>query len=71
MKQSYKNIDSDSDSSAEVVLEDEDEDYETVEECCCVGCVEDYSTTSKSVKWLHENCTKYGDWCHVCAGKKR
>ncbi|XP_018578361.1 uncharacterized protein LOC108916564 [Anoplophora glabripennis] len=52
----------------EEVIDDDDNDY-------CVGCSEEYKATKKSVdwikcvrceRWLHEDCTKYGNYCDTC-----
>lgn len=56
---------------------DEDNDISEEESYCC-GCGEEYRTTTKKVdwieccncrKWLHEDCTKYPNYCDLC-GKK-
>lgn len=58
--------------------ESENEEKEDFGEDECVGCGEDYQSTTKKDDWircvrcqfwLHESCTKYVDLCHRC-GKR-
>lgn len=75
-------VSSSSEDDESIVLESEASGDEDFTENLCIGCGEDYNLTKMKVdwikcvnclKWLHETCTSYSDFCQKCGkidGKK-
>ncbi|KAB0790336.1 hypothetical protein PPYR_15330 [Photinus pyralis] len=67
-----QDVSSSSEEDINMILESEDSGDEDLTENLCIGCGEDYNHTKKAVdwikcvnclRWLHETCTTYGDFC--------
>ncbi|KAF2887962.1 hypothetical protein ILUMI_18211 [Ignelater luminosus] len=69
---------SSSSESEEVVLDNSEEEQLSDYGNECVGCREDFRKTKKKddwiqcillKQWLHEGCTNYGSFCHLCGAR--
>lgn len=67
--------DSEEEEELEIILESDDGESDDFDENVCVGCGENYNDTIKHIdwiqciiclKWLHENCTSYDNFCQKC-----